>query len=314
MLKSLKIVIPANMIKGPLNLELTMESKQFTNSNWKRVHRGYRSVLKVDNKSVVGLEVKQQGSTDKPQLTVDISYVNKKPKNLYNLTIMKIFCELGLSYDLDEVYSKFKDDHVAKNIITEYRGLRLIRYFNIEECLITYQLSANTSITRLEQMLEALKQKLGLSFKFKDELVLNTFPDLEQISSLSLKELYSCKLGYKAKFLLQLAKEYHARKINWRTLENLNIIDGRKRVMKLPGVGLKVADAVLLYGLGRTEALPIDVWVKRALVNLYGLNKDLSYVKLQNFILEKFGSYSGYLVPYFFHHSRRVFKHNSYHS
>ncbi|MCX8176282.1 MAG: hypothetical protein N3E48_03510 [Candidatus Bathyarchaeota archaeon] len=314
MLKSLKIVVSANMIKGPLNLELTMESKQFTNSNWRKVCMGYRNVLKVDDKSVVGLEVKQHDSTDKPQLVVDVSYVDKKPKNLRNLTLRKIFYEFGLGYDLDKIYSEFKDDYVAKNLITEYRGLRLVRYFNVEECLMTYQLSANTSITRLEQMLEALKQRLGLSFKFKDGLILNSFPSLRQVSSLSLKELYGCKLGYKARFLLQLAKRCDETKVDWGELENLNTIDARRRLMTLPGVGLKVADAVLLYGLGRTETFPIDVWVRRAIVNLYGLNKYLSYVKLQNFILEKFGKYSGYLVPYFFYHSRRIFKRSSYHS
>lgn len=309
MLKSLKIIIPADKIKGSLNLELTMESKQFTNSNWKKVGKSYRNTLKVDNKSIVGLEVKQHGSTDEPQLHVNVFYVDKKPENLDDFIMKKIFYEFGLSYNLDDVYNELKDDPVAKNLITEYKGLRLIRYFDVEECLITYQLSANTLISRLEQMLEALKQKLGLSFKFKDGLILNSFPTLEQILGLSLKKLYSCKLGYKAKFLLELAKKYSREKINWKMLEKLNIREARRRLMMFPGVGLKVADAVLLYGLGRTETFPIDIWVRRAIVNLYGLSKELSYIKLQNFILEKFGKYSGYLTPYFFYHSRRMFKH-----
>ncbi|RLI02542.1 hypothetical protein DRO30_02475 [Candidatus Bathyarchaeota archaeon] len=309
MLKSLKIIIPADKIKGPLNLELTMESKQFTNSNWKKVGKNYRSILKVDNKSIVGLEVEQHGSTDEPQLHVNVFYVGKKPENLDDFIMKKIFYEFGLSYNLDDVYNELKDDPVAKNLITEYKGLRLIRYFDVEECLITYQLSANTLISRLEQMLEALKQKLGLSFKFKDGLILNSFPTLEQILGLSLKKLYSCKLGYKAKFLLELAKKYSKEKIDWKMLEKLNIREARRRLMMLPGVGLKVADAVLLYGLGRTETFPIDIWVRRAIVNLYGLSKELNYTKLQNFILEKFGKYSGYLTPYFFYHSRRMFKH-----
>ena len=290
-------------IKGPLNLDLTMKSEQYTNSNWGRIGGRYRKVVWFNGK-LYGLEVWQEGSTEKPEIHVKIYSKREVEEETVKSFRLRIFRELGLNYDLNLVYEKLGEDEVAGRLVEEFFGLRLIRYINPEECLITYQLSANTTIKRLEQMIENVKQRFCRRFRFDDGVVLWEFPTIKLLAKLSLRELEECKLGYKAKFLFSLAKTLAKKPLNWRFLEVANVEEARKILVGLPGVGLKVADAVLLYGLGRTETFPIDVWVRRALVRLYGLSQKSTYRKLQEFVRKRFGKFSGYLEPYLFYWSR----------
>ena len=140
-------------IKGSLNLNLTMRSEQYTNSNWKRMNGKYRKIVRL-NGNLFGLEVWQEGSVEKPEVYVKVyskRHVDEKIVEDFRLRILR---ELGLNYDLDVVYEKLEKDEVARKLVNQFFGLRLVRYINPEECLLTYQLSTNTTIKRLEQMSE----------------------------------------------------------------------------------------------------------------------------------------------------------------
>lgn len=298
-----KFAILSREIKGPLNLDLTMKSEQYTNSNWKRMDKKYRRVIRLHN-NLLGLEIWQDGSPEKPEIHIKV-YSRKEVDNKVIRDLKsRIFKELGLDYDLDVVYRKLETDEVTRKLINQFFGLRLIRYVDPEECLITYQLSTNTTIKRLEQMIEGLKQRFCGKFRFDDDMILWEFPKVKILAKQDRRSLENCGLGYKVKFLWKLVKTLKEKPLNWKKLKIAKFDEARKTLMMLPGVGLKVADAVLLYGLGRTETFPIDVWVRRALVKLYGLNKNSTYKQLQDFVKKKFGVFSGYLEPYLFYWSR----------
>lgn len=286
-------------IKGSLNLNLTMRSEQYTNSNWKRMNGKYRKIVRL-NGNLFGLEVWQEGSVEKPEVYVKVyskRHVDEKIVEDFRLRILR---ELGLNYDLDVVYEKLEKDEVARKLVNQFFGLRLVRYTNPEECLLTYQLSTNTTIKRLEQMIENLKQRFCGRFKFSDNTVLWEFPTVKLLAKQNQRKLRECKLGYKAEYLWGLVKALIEKPVDWEKLKIIELEEARKTLTKLPGVGLKVADAVLLYGLGRTETFPIDIWVRRALVKLYGLNPNSTYKQLQDFVKSKFGVFSGYFGPYLF--------------
>ena len=76
-----------------------------------------------------------------------------------------------------------------------------------------------------------------------------------------------------------------------------------KELLKIKGVGPKVAACVLLFGLGHLEGFPIDVWMRRAMNELYGI--DIKGNMAQAFALEKFGSYAGIAQQYLFYFMRR---------
>ena len=116
-----------------------------------------------------------------------------------------------------------------------------------------------------------------------------------------------CKLGYKAEYVLKLSRILVRGDFNLEELERVKPHEARLNLKRLPGVGDKVADAFLLYGLGVTEACPVDIWVKRALSKLYGY-KTASYNAAQSFLRRLFGGYVGYAHPIIYYHafSRRL--------
>ena len=76
-------------------------------------------------------------------------------------------------------------------------------------------------------------------------------------------------------------------------------------ILKVPGVGPKVADCILLYGFNFKEAFPSDVWIKRIVSYLYFDGKDISVAKVRDFGMEEFGEYAGYVQLYMFHYARK---------
>jgi N-glycosylase/DNA lyase len=115
------------------------------------------------------------------------------------------------------------------------------------------------------------------------------------------------------------AKKIYESKIELESLKTLPYLEARKRLVEFPGVGLKVADCVLLFSLEKLEAFPVDVWVKRVILNHYAnlfpealvkklsTNESLSnseYEKLNAFGRSYFGKYAGYAQEYLYHYER----------
>jgi N-glycosylase/DNA lyase len=146
-----------------------------------------------------------------------------------------------------------------------------------------------------------------------------TFPTVEKLANASENGLRECGLGYRAKYVQATAKKICEEKINLETFKALPYLDARKRLLEFSGVGLKVADCVLLFSLEKMEAFPVDVWVKRVILNHYAnqfpepaVKKMQSHTSLTNGEYEKigafartyFGTYAGYAQEYLFHYER----------
>jgi len=131
--------------------------------------------------------------------------------------------------------------------------------------------------------------------------------------------LRECGLGYRAKYVQAAAKKIYEEKIELESLKTLPYLEARKMLIEFPGVGLKVADCVLLFSLEKLEAFPVDVWIKRVILNHYAnqlpesLVKKLSthdslsnseYEKLNAFGRSYFGKYAGYAQEYLYHFER----------
>jgi len=84
----------------------------------------------------------------------------------------------------------------------------------------------------------------------------------------------------------------------------LPVAEARERLLELPGVGRKIADCVLLFAYGFQEAFPVDVWVMRAMRQLYFPKRRPSPQRLRQFIETHFGPYAGYAQQYLFHYIR----------
>jgi N-glycosylase/DNA lyase len=225
----------------------------------------------------------------------------------------------GLDHDLQRVKEQVGRDEHIKKVLREFWGLRIIRQ-DPWECLISYICATYKGIPAIKCML------LNLSRKFGEKVALDgyefyTFPTPEKLASATEKGLAECGLGYRAKYLLATSKEICSKRFELEHLRQLPYMQARRELCTLSGVGLKVADCILLFALDRLDAFPVDVWMKRAILNHYAkelpteLVQNLSsreglsnteYQRLSEFGRSYFGEYAGYAQEYLYHYERTL--------
>jgi N-glycosylase/DNA lyase len=223
----------------------------------------------------------------------------------------------GLNDDLAKIKSCVGKDDYVRSALQRFEGLRIVRQLPWE-CLISFICATFKSISAIELMLKKLSIKYGEKQVFNG-LEFYTFPTIERLANASEDGLQECGLGYRAKYVQKTAKKILDETINLEDLKALPYFEGRKVLLDFSGVGLKVADCVLLFSLEKMEAFPVDVWVKRVILNHYAnllpaetVKKMQShnsltnseYQKIGDFARSYFGRYAGYAQEYLFHFER----------
>lgn len=205
-------------------------------------------------------------------------------------------------FALDEDYDKIidelkKDRHVAK-AISSYKGLRIVRQ-DPWETLISYICSAAANIPKIQKNVNNLGEAFGKKIRLGDYSTYS-FPKKEEIKELcTIKE---CGCGFRSRYIFETSRKADERWLN--SLKKMKYEDAKKELTKLPGVGEKIADCVLLFSLGFGEAFPVDVWIKRVMERLYFNNKTTSEKKIREFAKKKWGNYAGYAQQFLYHSIR----------
>ena len=130
------------------------------------------------------------------------------------------------------------------------------------------------------------------------------FPTPQQIAAVSEAALRECKMGFRAPHLLAAARQIADGGFVLESLRQLDCATARAELMRLRGVGGKIADCVLLFAYGFDGAFPVDVWVARALQKLYFSRRRASEARLRKFAATHFGPHAGYAQQYLFHYMR----------
>jgi N-glycosylase/DNA lyase len=211
-----------------------------------------------------------------------------------------------------------KDDYI-KNAISTFSGLRLIRQ-EPWECLISYVCATFSNIPRIQKMINNLAQKFG-SKRTIEKCAFYTFPSPESLANADLKALTACRLGFRAKNVLKTARRIAVDGMSLAELEKLDYETAKNELLKLPGVGDKVADCVLLFSLNKLEAFPVDVWIKKTILKHYSsffdelfaqkilIRKAIThkeYERISSFAREYFGKYAGFAQQYLYHFERVI--------
>jgi len=223
----------------------------------------------------------------------------------------------GLDDDLRRIRDRIGRDENIKTALREFWGLRIIRQ-DPWECLTSYICATYKNIAAIKQMLLNLAKKFGEK-KTLDGYDFYTFPTSEKLAKTTESGLATCGLGYRAKYVLETSKKIYESDFDLEGLRKMPYQQAKKALLSLSGVGLKVADCVLLFSLGKLEAFPVDVWVKRAILNHYaehfpkefmqkmscaGSFSNADYERLNAFGRNYFGEYAGYAQEYLYHHER----------
>jgi len=209
----------------------------------------------------------------------------------------------ALDHPLQEICASFPDDPIMNAARDFCRGLRIIRQPKWE-CLATFICSSMKQVAHIRQISLALRNRFGDQRKVGSRVV-HTFPSPQRIARASENELRECKLGYRAKTLRATARLVSSDECDlesWSALPDGNL---RKNLCELPGVGVKIANCVMLFAYARLRAFPIDVWIERVLRQRYfPRRKKMTAQQLREFSETYFGEHGGYAQQYLFHHAR----------
>lgn len=222
----------------------------------------------------------------------------------------------GLDEDLPKILLEIgKDEHV-KTAAETFKGLRIVRQ-DPWECLISYICATYKSIPAIKQMVSKLSNQFGekMIFEGRD---FYAFPTPATLANASIEKLKDCGLGYRARYVLETARKIND-DANLEKLKRASYEEARCQLLELPGVGLKVADCILLFSLDKKESFPVDVWIKRAIMRHYAdhfpkefiekISTERSptnreYERLNLFGRRYFGKYAGYAQEYLYHYER----------
>jgi N-glycosylase/DNA lyase len=134
------------------------------------------------------------------------------------------------------------------------------------------------------------------------------FPTPQRLAAGTEAELRECKMGFRAPSLLAAARAIADGKLDLEKIRTLDYAAARAELMTLRGVGGKIADCVLLFAYGFDSAFPVDVWIERALQELYFPRRRASEKRLRKFAATHFGPHAGYAQQYLFHYMRTKLK------
>lgn len=169
-------------------------------------------------------------------------------------------------FDLDRNYGEIINSYEDKSLQTACKAFPGIRILKQDEweAICSFIISANNNIPRIKGIIERLcenfGEKAGESY---------AFPSAEKIASLTVEDLAPIRAGFRAKYIIDAAKKISSGEVDIEKIKALPFNEAKAELLKIKGVGEKVAQCALLYGFGRYEAFPVDVWVKRILAELY---------------------------------------------
>lgn len=176
-------------------------------------------------------------------------------------TTEEAFLDIWKNYfDLDTDYNDYKNkysqDSTLKSACEYSKGIRLLRQ-DSWEALVSYIFSQHNNIPRIKGIISRLVLHYG------------GFPTAKTLASETPESLGFLRSGFRAKYVIDAAQKVASGEVDLEKCKTLPIDEARHELMKIKGVGPKVADCVMLYGMYRLEAFPIDVWIKRAMESYY---------------------------------------------
>ena len=295
------------IIKSPIDLNLTQLSGQTSQPPWKYGDNAFSDVVLIDDKPVI-FKLKQSDEF------LDFDFKGDVTKKEALSALSYIY---DLDFNLDKFYKYLSNRGELCEMSRFCNGLRLFLAKDPFECVISSISSANNSIKRWTKSVSDIKHKWGSDYNGYF-----TFPEISKMCEIFLDDeeelmltdktdictcsnnLKSCGVGYRAPYIRK-ASELLTLEIDLSQIPQMDYEEAFETILKVPGVGPKVADCILLYGFNFREAFPSDVWIKRIVSHLYFEGRDISVAKVRDFGMEEFGKNAGYVQLYMFHYARQ---------
>ena len=210
------------------------------------------------------------------------------------------------SDNIKKILKHIMQDKIVKKAVKHYPGLRITRQDPFQ-CCISFIMSSNSNIPNIRTRLQNLCKKFGPKITFKKK-EFSVFPTPKTLGNATLHDIRECGLGYRSKYVLDTSRAIVSEEIDFDELKKVNYQESKELLLKLPGIGDKVADCIMLFSLEKLEAFPLDTWVTKILQKYYSNKfctdkKTISkkqYEKIHQQVLDHFGIYAGYSQQFLF--------------
>lgn len=216
---------------------------------------------------------------------------------IYGITLSEFVEKWARYLDLDtdygkvdsDILSRMNNDKAISRAIEYGRGIRILRQDGWE-ALCSFIISQNNNIPRIKKIIEQMSREFGQSI----DGVHYAFPTPQALYDAGTDRIFALKTGFRAKYIYDAAESIVTGRIDLGLIDSMTTDEAVKYLMQIKGVGPKVASCALLFGFGKTDAFPVDVWVKRVIGKYYPDGLDVSTL----------GQNAGMIQQYLFYYER----------
>ena len=205
-----------------------------------------------------------------------------------------------------EIVRSISRDKIVKNAVKHYPGLRITRQEPFQ-CYISFIVSANSNIPNIRMRLQKLCRKFGAK-TYVEKREFFVFPTPQILASATISDLLECGLGYRAKYVKSASHAVVSEEIDFNYLKKTKYQIAKESLLKIPGIGGKVADCILLFSLEKLEAFPLDTWMTKIMQKYYSNEFSLGkktvtkkrYERIHQEVIDYFGNFAGYSQQFLF--------------
>ncbi|NHJ86775.1 MAG: DNA-3-methyladenine glycosylase 2 family protein [Asgard group archaeon] len=281
---------------GPLNLKRTLETghSSFPLPRSDKSDRYYMAVNIPNSTKKALTRFYQKGS----KIIVDIKpHLESLTENDVKAIRKLMRRSLGLDLNLEEFYAAYKKDPIASTFQL-CNGVRLTCAHNHFESLISSILTQNSSIWKWIGQARKIQELMGDKFP-TEHFMMYDFPDPKTMYRMKhlLKE---AKLGYREEYVIATTEYIANFQVRLDKLELLSTLDAKRELLQLKGIGSKVADMFLLYGLGKIDAPPTDIWIQRGVSKIFFKGQEKSLEECRDKLVEHYDKWAGLAQLYIY--------------
>lgn len=251
-------------------------------------------------------QILECGQIFRYQIKEDKAYVFSKDKKAeiltyQNLVVIKTndvdYFEnfFDLKTDYSKIKNQLKKDKFLSNAVDYGYGIRILKN-DVFEMIVSFIISANNNIKRIQKSIEYLCENFGSNMG-----VYFAFPTLDQLKNVTIADFKMAGLGYRAEQMFQTIQNL--------TEEQIKLLKTKSReeqfnfLISLKGVGEKVANCIMLFGLGKQDVFPVDTWINKV-YNKLNSTIETDRKKISKDLTSRYGNLSGYAQQYFFYYFR----------
>lgn len=199
-------------------------------------------------------------------------------------------------FDMDTGYEQTiaqidGEDSYLKNAAQFGRGIHILRQ-DVWEMIITFILSQQNNIPRIKALICSLSERYGQRKKTARGEIFYTFPEVNRLSEAGEEELRALKLGYRSKYIRGTSAMIRDGEVDLEKIRDMGYSDARNELMRLPGIGAKVADCICLFSLHHMDAFPVDTHIDKVLKGQY----------VKGFPFDRYKGCAGIMQQYLFYY------------